>query len=134
MKITRQTDLLLNVISPLLLGYFIYFLGSYELLPQWVKNYFPDGLWAYAFLSAILIIWNRQLNYTWLFISFLLAACFELLQHYLLVAGTADIADVMTYFLFMGAGLLMNRFFKQIKSYPGSLIDNYESQQKKVNL
>jgi hypothetical protein len=115
MKITRQTDLLLNVISPLLLGYLIYFLGSYELLPQWLKNYFPDGLWAYAFLSAILIIWNRQLNYVWLFISFLLAAVFELLQHYHLLAGTADVADIMTYFLFMGAGLFSNRFLKQKK-------------------
>lgn len=113
MKITRQTDLLLNVISPLLLGCFIYFLGSYELLPQLLKNYLPDGLWAYAFLSAILIIWNRQLNYTWLFISFLLAACFELLQQYQLLAGTADIADIITYFFFMGAGLFSNRFFKQ---------------------
>lgn len=98
---------------PLLLGYFVYLLGSYQLLPQLVKNYLPDGLWAYAFISAILIIWNRQLNYVWLFISFLLAACFELLQHYQLLAGTADIADIMTYFLFMGAGLFSNRFFKE---------------------
>ena len=115
MKITPQTDLLLNVISPLLLGYFIYLLGSYELLPQLLKNYLPDGLWAYAFISMILVIWDRQLNYGWLFIAFLLAACFELLQQYRLLTGTADAADVMIYFLFMGAGLLSNRFFKQKK-------------------
>lgn len=113
MKITRQTDLLLNVISPLLLGYFIYLLGSYELLPQFLKNYLPDGLWAYAFISAILVIWDRQLNYGWLFISFLLATGFEVLQHYQFVTGTADMADIIIYFLFMGAGLLSNRFFKQ---------------------
>lgn len=113
MKITRPTDLLLNVISPLLLGYFIYFPGSYELLPQLLKNYLPDGLWAYAFLSAILIIWDRQLHFGWVLISFLLAAGFELLQHYRLLSGTADAADVVVYFLFMGIGLLTNRFFKK---------------------
>lgn len=113
MKITRQTDLLLNVISPLLLGYFIYLLGSYELLPQLLKNYLPDGLWAYAFISMILVIWDRHLNYGWIFIAFLLAAGFELLQQYRLVSGTADAADIMVYFLFMGAGLLTNHFFKK---------------------
>jgi hypothetical protein len=115
MKINKVSDILLNVFLPLLLGGLIYLVAdSATFLP--VKNYFPDGLWAYSFLSAILILWNRSLNYFWIGLSFLVAICFELLQYLHWLRGTGDIADTLVYFAFFMLALVSNRLFKQYGS------------------
>jgi len=117
MKINKSSDLLLNVFFPLLLGYFIYFFSDIMSMPLPVKNYFPDGLWAYSFISAILILWRREFNSLWITIAFLLAACFELMQYVHWLQGTGDMFDILIYVTFFGIALSANKFFKN----PGSI-------------
>jgi predicted membrane protein len=112
MKINRHSDILLNVVFPIILGYLIYLLSSVTKMPLLVKNYLPDGLWAYSFISALLIIWNREISVPWILLAFLLAACFELLQYYSWIAGTGDITDAIMCFIFFGAALLINKKMK----------------------
>jgi hypothetical protein len=46
-------DFLINVLFPLLMGVLIYRLRFITIHP-FIKNYIPDALWAYAFVSSIL--------------------------------------------------------------------------------
>jgi hypothetical protein len=113
MKLRKHADIILNVISPVLGGCLIYYLGYAGYLPSLVQNYLPDGLWAYAFISAILIIWNRRVNLLWLIIVCLLAAGFEILQYLQLINGTPDIADAVVYLTCIGLGILINHFLQK---------------------
>ena len=116
MKINKYSDTLLNVIFPVALACFIYLLSSVTEIHLLIKNYFPDGLWAYSFLSALLIVWSRQVNFLWILIGFSLSAGFELLQHFHWIAGTGDIIDIVVYFVFFGVGFIVNTFFKNLYS------------------
>jgi hypothetical protein len=123
MKISKSSDILLNVFFPLVAGYIIYCLSGFHSLYLLIKNYFPDGLWAYSFLSALLIIWRRQVNVGWISFVFLLAAFFELAQYLQWTAGTGDSADVIMYFIFFGAALCVNKYFK--KTYSNETGNNF---------
>jgi hypothetical protein len=112
MKLTRGADLLFNVIIPFLLGTLVYFASSFSLLQDVLSNHLPDGLWAYAFISSLLIIWDRQAGAFWISIAFLVATCFEMLQYYHIIDGTGDVYDIAIYYLFFGIALLLNNSFK----------------------
>ena len=71
-----------------------------------------DGLWAYAFISALLITWDREINITWVLIACIVAAAFELLQHNDMIIGTGDVYDIITYYLFFSLSLKLNYLFK----------------------
>lgn len=114
MKFGKSPDILLNVLLPLLAGTYIYHAGAPHAVPVQVRNYLPDGFWAYAFISSILIIWNRQINITWITMVFIISTCFELLQYYHKIPGTGDITDVIIYFLFFTIALILNPFFKRL--------------------
>lgn len=96
----------------MLVGIGIYCFAAQFSLTGFARNQLPDGLWAYAFASCILIIWRRQVNVAWLVAMAILFIALELLQHWGMIPGTADMADVMVYFLFAGAAVLLNPFFK----------------------
>ncbi|MBC7948174.1 MAG: hypothetical protein H7Y42_09875 [Chitinophagaceae bacterium] len=113
MRINRSSDILINVFFPVIIGYSLYVLLDHISLPNFARNYFSDAVWAYAFLSAILIMWNRHLNFTWIVISFLLSTCFELLQFLSWVGGTGDIFDVLTYYFSFGIALSLNAIFRR---------------------
>jgi hypothetical protein len=113
MKINKYSDILLHVILPIVLGSAVYSLSAIIKIPLMLKNYLPDGLWAYSFISALLIIWNRHFHFLWISAAFLLAACFELLQYFSLVPGTGDMADAIVYTIFFGAALLINNKLKK---------------------
>ena len=112
MNVGKRSDILLNTILPLLLGIGVYRADGMVALPSLVRNYLPDGLWAYAFLSTILLIWDRTINIAWTVAAFLLAIGYEGAQYDHLIPGTGDIFDVITYFLFFGIALTLNMFFK----------------------
>ncbi len=116
MKFGKRADILFNIIIPLLLGIVIYLAGRTISIPSLVRNYLPDGLWAYAFLSAILIIWGREINLTWIAAVFLTSVGFEILQYEHKIAGTGDIQDIITYFIAFSVALRLNTFFKSF--YP----------------
>ena len=111
MRLTKIIDFLLNVVLPVLTGYLIYLFTENNNRYEWARNYLPDGLWAYALLSSILIIWNRKINTYWCSLVFIFAATFEILQFYHFVGGTGDIWDIATYYLFFIIVLLANKYF-----------------------
>lgn len=128
-------DLFLFVFFPLLLGMFIYYftrphsiyflswidyifpLQKTEkiLLPYWVVYHLPDGLWAFAFSSVFLIIWERkvnQKNIIWLLTPLIIAIFLEIRY------GTFDYTDLC--FIIIGGVLpllyiIVTQFFKFYK-------------------
>jgi hypothetical protein len=105
------TDILLNVLLPLIAGAFIYYLSSILSTQGFIINQLPDGCWAYAFISCMLIIWNRQINPFWIAIAFIITSLFEVLQYLQYIQGTGDLWDIFTYFLATILALSCNRFF-----------------------
>jgi hypothetical protein len=115
---TRTTlDLFLNCFSPLFFGNLVYFFSGSISLFSFLKDHVADGLWAYAFCSALLIVWNRKILPGWISAAFLSAVIFELLQYLHFVPGTSDLYDVFTYFLCFVLALVLNHFFKQHFNY-----------------
>jgi hypothetical protein len=126
MKYAKLTDISLNVLLPLLAGclLYIYTGNRYESLVT--NNHLSDGLWAYAYISAILITWNRKIHLPWIITIFLSAIAFEFMQYRQWVPGTGDIWDVVTYFIFMACAIKSNQFFTQ---YLKPKKDHYENSQ-----
>ncbi|HEX8331710.1 MAG TPA: hypothetical protein VF622_03765 [Segetibacter sp.] len=106
----KAIDIFFNVISPVSLGYMLYFLSNENMASRTIRNHLPDGLWAYAFQSCILIIWNRKGNIMWTLFIMTLSLGFEVLQHIHFIDGTGDYIDIITYFVFFGIALIVNRF------------------------
>jgi uncharacterized membrane protein len=106
----RKVDILVNVVLPICLGIFFYIFPVCRL----VRNHAPDGLWAYALTSSILIVWNRKINLLWLFIAFISSIVFEILQTYHIVKGVGDKKDILTYLIFGIIALYSNNFINNI--------------------
>ena len=66
MKYSKLYDGFLNVFLPLLAGVFIYRAEQYIHIPALIRYYVPDGLWAYAFASCMLIVWERKIHWPWM--------------------------------------------------------------------
>ena len=110
----KWNDILWNVVVPVLAGVFIYLFKYIGLFPLVIQNYFADAFWAYAFSSAILIIWDRKLNVLWMIVAFLFALFFELLQFGGYIEGTGDSLDVVVYALFFALAICLNKYFKNL--------------------
>ena len=112
MQSARRFDILLNILLPLLAGSLLYSLPALLHRTILLKNHLADGLWAYAFLSSILILWQRVPNRFWITAAFSTAVVFEWLQYLHVFPGTGDVYDVITYFLFFITALSLNKFFR----------------------
>ncbi len=110
--VKNKIYIIINVILPILLGVLIYIGDKFHLLPNYISNYIPDGLWAYSFTATILIIWNREINIFWFIILGLCFVIFEILQYAQILNGTGDILDVIIYFLFGLASIIINKLIK----------------------
>ena len=108
MRNLKLLDSFLNIILPILLGISIYLINSLNKVIILIKNFIPDGLWAYALISTILIIWDREINASWILINFLSFFLFELLQHFKIINGTGDYKDIIVYLLFSFLALFTN--------------------------
>ncbi|SHE36598.1 hypothetical protein [Flavisolibacter ginsengisoli] len=108
-KYFKTIDFILHTIVPVILGCIIYITGDAHVLPMLLQNHLADGLWAYAFLSCILIIWDRKSNLTWIVLTIVISILFELFQYWHLVAGTGDLGDVVVYLLFFLLALQINQ-------------------------
>ena len=118
MKSYIKYDLALNIFLPLICGTLIYLLTDTTFVATWwIRSYIPDGLWAYAFTSAILIIWQRDMNLLWLLMVLMAGIFFEWMQFKSIVPGTADLVDIFIYLVFFLIALLFNSFFKQTFKY-----------------
>ena len=107
---TKRMDVLLNVCLPLFAGSLFYVIPHGASL---LAYHLPDGLWAYAFFSCLLIIWDREMQAVWVGVAFCVAIVFEVLQSLNYISGSGDVWDVVTYSVFFIASLLLNSFFKQ---------------------
>lgn len=114
MQKSRLIDLLINVVVPGIAGGVIYLVPSVHGI---LRNYLPDGLWAYSFLSSILIIWERKLPFSWIAIVYVFFGVFEYLQGFGWLPGTGDSNDVFTYSAFSCFALLANRYFYKTFNY-----------------
>ena len=112
----KGNDILLNIATPILIGGFLYLLRYLFVLPSFIQNYFSDGLWAYAYGSVILIIWDRQVHAFWFLTAFLSTAIFEKLQQLQYIPGTGDAYDVLVYAVFFMLALSLNNYFKTTTS------------------
>ena len=111
MRKAQLTDLFLNVVLPILLGILIYYFAGKFSLNKYIRNQLPDGLWAYSLVSSILIIWDRKITAIWIIIIFIFFILFEGLQYFKIINGTADMVDIITYFIFASIALILNKFF-----------------------
>ena len=65
-------------------------------LPTWTYFSLPDGLWAYSFSSAFIILWSNQfkIGKYWLLLPFLSSCGIELAQGLKIFPGTFDFMDL----------------------------------------
>jgi len=99
------------VILPLTLGSGVYLFEPIFKNYIFIRNFLPDGLWAFSATSSLLIIWNNKLNFFWistLFVSFMI---FEILQYTEQLPGTFDINDIFIYLIFASFSLFLNKLF-----------------------
>ena len=102
MRLSILRDIFLNSILPVLTSSCLYFMSVNLYLTGFLRNQLPDGLWAYALISCILIIWKREINFYWVCLIFMLFILFEGLQYLHFISGTGDWLDIITYFIFSG--------------------------------
>ena len=120
-----------HCLIPIIVGIIIYveFRGFYLLKPHhnyetffsliktsyWVKYNLPDGLWFYALLSTLSIVWKENSSIyfiSWIILSVLLTVLSEVSQAFQLIKGTFDWFDLLTYTIAFFAYYSVN--FKQI--------------------
>ena len=120
MRPNNIPDLIINIILPLACGVFVYLFKNAIVVESWIRNYLPDGLWSYAFTSAILIIWKRSFNLLWLLLVLMSGIYFEWMQYKDIIPGTADLTDVCVYLLSFFFAIIFNPVFKQTFKYQNS--------------
>ncbi len=85
-------------------------------LPDFLKYNFPDGLWAFAFTSAIQILWaphEKSFRVFWLVVVFLVIALTEVLQKFEILNGVFDWLDLITMtFAFVSSILIFSKYEK----------------------
>lgn len=106
---------IIQIIIPLVIGALIYiFFGTGTYINEFVglkeitlsgftlflRNYFADFLWCYAFCNTLFLIYNSNTKVIFCcgIASFGLGITWELLQLFGVVSGTFDIIDCICYF------------------------------------
>jgi hypothetical protein len=107
-------DTFLNVFMPLLIGLVIYRTEQYVRIPALIRYYVPDGVWAYAFGSCMLIVWDRKIHWPWIIGALAISVVYEVCQYYHIIPGVGEVKDVLTYLLFFSLALLSNASFKTL--------------------
>jgi hypothetical protein len=107
-------DLFFSVFVPLVAGLTIYRTEQYIRIPAIIRYYLPDGLWAYAFGSCMLIVWDRRIKWPWIIAAMSVSIVYEACQYYHVIPGVGELRDVMTYLSFFSLALLSNCFLKRL--------------------
>ena len=68
-----------------------------EVLPSWVVNSLPDGLWVYSFSAILFFAYKKYFiqNKILLMLPFILILIMEVLQLLDVISGTFDIMDLV---------------------------------------
>jgi hypothetical protein len=85
---------------------------------DWVIYSLPDGLWVYSFATCLIILWNENKSYLFLFliIPFLLGPGVEILQFFNLFKGTFDLMDLIITIIAFSLSLFKNIKFTQYEN------------------
>lgn len=94
-----HVQVLLRVFIPLSLGAGSYVVSTAEPLINAAKHTLADGLWAYAFVSALLLLWNERINMAMILAATSAFFGFEYAQGCGILPGTGDKLDVLVYFV-----------------------------------
>lgn len=116
MKKNKDLAVLLHVIFPISLGLITY--HDLFTLPSLLNQYLADGLWAYAFTSSLLLLWDRKPPLLWLTIALISAISFEWFQYTSIISGTGDLFDIIVYLLFGSMALIINKPILPLNSQP----------------
>lgn len=85
-------------------------------IPSWLYYSLPDGLWVYAFASALIIYWNQEIDKVkyWLLVPFVSGTFIEIAQGLKLLHGTFDFLDLAFTVLALILSVTINNYnFKQ---------------------
>jgi hypothetical protein len=85
-----------------------------NLLPRWIVNSLPDGLWAYSFIYTINLVWKEKQGgyWLWILISSIIIYLSEVLQYYKVLHGTFDVQDL----IFLSLGIALSTFIISFKT------------------
>jgi hypothetical protein len=112
MKKSEVLAVLLHVVFPVSLGLITYL--DLFTLSSLLNQFLADGLWAYAFTSSLLLLWDRKPPLLWLTIALISAISFECLQYIAFFSGTGDQLDILIYLLFGSMALIINKLIRQL--------------------
>lgn len=84
-------------------------------IPSWIYYSLPDGLWVYAFASALIIYWNQEIEKVkyWLLVPIVSGTFLEIAQGLNLLQGTFDFLDLAFTILPLILSVTINYNFKQ---------------------
>ncbi len=127
---SKWVETIVHVILPMFLGGVIYLLfrgldiidPEHRFLPllqtkgpNWLLYNLPDGLWLYALIYALSIIWQHsppKILVGWLLFVIALSYMSEMLQALDVIPGTFDWADLVFY-----TGAVLIFFFVNLKTH-----------------
>ena len=142
-KMTRNKNIIVYVLLPILIGGLIYIVSRPKSLkmfkwfenlnidkltnlirdefiqidyPYWIKYNLPDFLWVFSFTSLILIIWDKKIvneNIYYIIFPVSVGILSEIGQLFGLINGTYDLMDILFYSF---GGLLSTLIFMNSKS------------------
>lgn len=84
-------------------------------IPSWLYYSLPDGLWVYAFASALMIYWNQEIEKVkyWLLVPIVSGVFIEIAQGLKLLQGTFDFLDLAFTILALILSVTINYNLKQ---------------------
>lgn len=83
-------------------------------IPEWMIFNLTDGIWLFALLQFIDIIWAEEKgSEVWVFLSILLAIGHEFGQRTAIFSGTFDVLDVLAYIIVTIISILINRYLRR---------------------
>jgi hypothetical protein len=85
-----------------------------NLLPSWIVNSLPGGLWAYSFIYTINLVWKEKQGgyWLWILLSSIIIYLSEVLQYYKVVHGTFDVQDL----IFLSLGIAVSTLIISFKT------------------
>ncbi len=83
-------------------------------LPNWVIYNLPDGLWLFALLQTLALVWNGEKDkIMWMIVGTAMAIVHEVGQWADTFQGTFDFLDLMVYGISTIASILVSNFIDQ---------------------
>lgn len=142
MDVSKQKILILNIVFPILIGAFLYYLTSPDvffvkvidaliggvsrihispaknIILKLIRNYFLDMLWGYALVFALFyIVGNSAVKIGKIWgIAFIFSAAMEIIQITPFIQGTFDVLDIGAEFLAeaIAAFIIYKLYFRRI--------------------